>query len=226
MAAARGGDRGRRRAAPHRRREPRRRGAARPRTPRSSSTWACRASTRRCAAARARRARPARGRRGARALAELAGDRPVVMLSTRLRLRRPAATRRSTTTPSAAAARGRRRRASRPRRALGPASPRVVRVPWVYGPAGLLRDLIVGLRIRRYRIVGPGDNLWAMLGADDAAAALVAALDAPPGVYSAAEAGHPDPGRGGRARSARCPGHRRPDRVPPGARRRSRWAAR
>ena len=40
--------------------------------------------------------------------------------------------------------------------ALARSAPRIVRVPWVYGPGGLARDLIVGLRTRRYRIVGPG----------------------------------------------------------------------
>ena len=99
--------------------------------------------------------------------------------------------------------------------ALAPASPRIVRVPWVHGPGGIARDLIVGLRMRRHRLVGPADNLWAMLGADDAAEALVTALGAPPGVYSAAEADIPTQAELVGAICA-VPGHRRPDRVPPG----------
>ena len=158
-----------------------------------------------------RRGRPAAA--AATAVAELAGDRPLVMLSSAFLYgaRRdpatdddPAAGRPPALAAAAAAA----------ERALAPASPRVVRVPWVHGPGGVARDLIVGLRVRRHRIVGPGDNLWSMLGADDAAAALLAALDAPPGVYSAAE---PDIPTQSQVVEAICsvPGHRRPDHVPP-----------
>jgi nucleoside-diphosphate-sugar epimerase len=68
--------------------------------------------------------------------------------------------------------------------------------------------------MRRHRIVGGGDNLWSMLGAEDAAAALVAALGAPPGVYSAAEPEIPTQLDVVRAVCA-VPGHRMPDRVPP-----------
>jgi nucleoside-diphosphate-sugar epimerase len=89
-----------------------------------------------------------------------------------------------------------------------------VRLPWVYGASGLLRDLIVGMRIRRYRIVGIGDNRWALLSADDAAAALVAAASAPPGVYTAAEEPAPTQLDVVDALTA-IPGHPRPDRVPP-----------
>jgi nucleoside-diphosphate-sugar epimerase len=90
---------------------------------------------------------------------------------------------------------------------------RIVRVPWIHGPGGLMRDLIVGLRVRRYRIVGTGGNSWAMLGADDAAAALVAALGAPPGAYSAAEDEIPTQSE---VVGVICgvPGHRHPDHTP------------
>ena len=87
-------------------------------------------------------------------------------------------------------------------------------MPWVHGPGGIARDLVAGLRMRRHRIVGGGDNLWSMLGAEDAAAALVAALGAPPGVYSAAEPEIPTQLDVVRAVCA-VPGHRMPDRVPP-----------
>lgn len=99
-------------------------------------------------------------------------------------------------------------------RALAGPSLRAVRLPWVYGTGGLLRDLIVGLRIRRYRIVGIGENRWALLSAADAAAALVAAASFPPGVYTAAEGHAPTQLEVVDALCA-VPGHPRPDRVPP-----------
>lgn len=68
---------------------------------------------------------------------------------------------------------------------------RVVRLPWAYGPAGFIRDLARGLQMRRVRIVGPGGNRIALVGARDAAAALVAAASAPPGRYGVAEAQAP-----------------------------------
>ncbi|HTI33530.1 MAG TPA: hypothetical protein VL422_07625, partial [Miltoncostaea sp.] len=98
---------------------------------------------------------------------------------------------------------------------LAPLGARVVRVPWVHGPGGILRDLVAGLRMRRHRLVGAGDNFWSMLGHEDAAAALVAALEAPPGVYSAAEAEIPTQLEVVKAACA-VPGHKMPDRVPPG----------
>jgi nucleoside-diphosphate-sugar epimerase len=72
----------------------------------------------------------------------------------------------------------------------------------------------VGLRIRRYRIVGIGENRWALLGAEDAAGALVAAAAAPPGVYTAAEGQAPTQLE---VIDALCalPDIRRPDRVAP-----------
>jgi nucleoside-diphosphate-sugar epimerase len=136
--------------------------------------------------------RPAGARRRARAagsdaatLAGVAGDRPVVMASSGLLYgdrAEPAAD--DDPAPGgpvlarihAAAELG-----------LAGSELRAVRLPWVYGPGGLMRDLIVGLRVRRRRVVGRGDNRWALIGADDAAAALVAAAGAPPGVYTAAE---------------------------------------
>lgn len=157
-----------------------------------------------------RRARPAAD--AAAALADVAGGRPVVMLSSAFAYgdrHDPAADGDPVTAPAAVAA-----AALAAEAALEPVAPRIVRVPWVHGPGGIARDLVAGLRMRRHRIVGGGDNLWSMLGAEDAAAALVAALGAPPGVYSAAEPEIPTQLDVVRAVCA-VPGHRMPDRVPP-----------
>ena len=158
-----------------------------------------------------RRAKPAAA--AARTLAEVAGERPVVMLSSAFAYgdrREPAADDDPVTGPAAIAA-----AALAAERALAPLGPRVVRVPWVHGPGGIARDLIAGLRLRRHRLVGPGDNLWSMIGHEDAADALVAALGAPPGVYSAAEPEIPTQLEVVKAVCA-VPGHRMPDHVPPG----------
>ncbi len=90
---------------------------------------------------------------------------------------------------------------------------RFVRLPWIYGNEGLARDLIVGLRTRRYRIVGPGDNRWGLIGAEDAARALRTAATAPPGPYNAIEAAPTQR----EVIDALCaaPGLRRPDHAPP-----------
>ncbi len=157
-----------------------------------------------------RRARPAAA--AAEALAEVAGGRPVVMLSSAFAYgdrRDPAADDDPVTAPAAIAAAPLAAEA-----ALDPDTTRVVRVPWVHGTGGIALDLVAGLRMRRHRMVGSGDNLWSMLGAEDAAAALIAALGAPPGVYSAAEADIPTQLDVVKAICA-VPGHRMPDRVPP-----------
>jgi nucleoside-diphosphate-sugar epimerase len=164
------------------------------------------------------RARAARRRAGpageaAAAVGELAGDRPVVMLSSGLLYgdrATPAADDDPGVRPAAAAS-----AAGAAEAALSGRDLRVVRVPWVIGPGGLARDLIVGLRIGKYRIVGTGENRWSLLCAEDAADALLAALAAPPGLYSAAEA---DVTTQEELVNLVCtvPGHRRPDRLPPG----------
>ena len=157
-----------------------------------------------------RRAKPAA--QVAAAVADLAGERPVVMLSSAFAYgdrREPAADDDPAGAPAAVAA-----AALAAEAALAPLAPRIVRVPWVHGPGGIARDLVAGLRIRRHRIVGAGDNLWSMLGDEDAAGALVAALAAPPGVYSAAEPAIPTQFEVVQAICA-VPGHRMPDRVPP-----------
>ncbi len=150
---------------------------------------------------------------GARALGELAGDRPVVMLSSAfVYAPRPA--------PAADddPAGGHVALAAAPRaaeEALAGPGLRVVRVPWLHGDAGLLRDLVTALRARRFRFVGAADNPWAMISPADTAAALVAAAGAPPGVYSAAEEAIPTQRE---VVEAICtvPGHRLPDRAPAG----------
>jgi nucleoside-diphosphate-sugar epimerase len=159
-----------------------------------------------------RRARAAAA--GARALAAVVGDRPVVVGSSGLAYGdRPAGPAVDDDPvpprpPAVALA------ALAAERALEGPGLRAVRLPWVYGPSGLMRDLIVGLRIRRYRIVGVGENRWALLGAGDAAAALVAAAAAPPGVYTAAEGRAPTQLEVVDALAA-LPDIKRPDRVAP-----------
>ena len=136
--------------------------------------------------------RPVGARRRARAagsdaasLASIAGDRPVVLASSGLRYgdrAEPAVD----DDPAPGGPVLARVAAAAEQGLAGPAL-RAVRLPWVYGPGGLMRELIVGLRVRRRRVVGRGDNRWALIGAEDAAAALVAAAGAPPGVYTAAD---------------------------------------
>lgn len=162
---------------------------------------------------RAARRRAAPAARGAEALRSLADGRPIVMLSTGLAYgdRESAAVDDDPipSPPALAAA------AVAAEGALAGSGARIVRVPWVYGPGGLARDLIVGLRTRKFRIVGPGRNHWALLHADDAADALLAVRDLPAGVYSAAEADVPTQSEVVKAVCV-VPGHPVPDHLPPG----------
>jgi sugar (pentulose or hexulose) kinase len=48
-----------------------------------------------------------------------------------------------------------------------------------------------GLQMRRFRVVGSGDNPIAVIGARDAAAAIIAASLAPEGTYTVAEESMP-----------------------------------
>jgi nucleoside-diphosphate-sugar epimerase len=141
------------------------------------------------------------------------GDRPLVVVSTALawgdRTDGPAGEddperRLSLALPALAA-----------ERALAHPGLRVVRLPWVYGDGGLLHQVGWALAHGRYRVVGPGDNRWALISAEDAAAALILAADADPGVYAVAE---PDAPTQGAVVAAFCsrPGVRRPDHVPVG----------
>jgi nucleoside-diphosphate-sugar epimerase len=89
----------------------------------------------------------------------------------------------------------------------------VVRLPFVYGPGGLLGDVAIGLDRRRFRIVGPGDNRWALVSDTDAARALLAAHVAP-GTWWAEEPDHPTEAE---VVHVICAGRgaRRPDHLPP-----------
>ena len=161
---------------------------------------------------RAARRRASAAAEGARAVADLAAGRPVVMLSTAFAYgdrRTPAVDHDAAAggPPAVAAA------ALAAEEVLAPAA-RVVRVPWVYGSSGLVHDVVTGLRMRRHRTVGPGDNAWALLSAEDAAAALMAAVELPPGVYSAAEEDVPTQDAVVAAVCAAI-GAPRPDHVPP-----------
>ena len=59
----------------------------------------------------------------------------------------------------------------------------VLRYGLLYGP-GASEDWLELLRKRRMPIVGAGGGIWSMTHVDDAAAAAVAALTGPPGVYN------------------------------------------
>jgi len=163
---------------------------------------------------RGARRRAAAARAGAEALARIAGGRPVVAASSGLVYGD-----RSEPAVDDDPAPGGPALAAVPlaaEAALAGTGLRAVRLPWVYGPGGgLVRDLIVGLRMRRYRVVGPGDNRWSLLSAEDAAAALVAAASAPPGAYTAAEDDIPTQLEVVHAICS-VPGHPRPDHAPPG----------
>jgi nucleoside-diphosphate-sugar epimerase len=80
---------------------------------------------------------------------------------------------------------------------------------------GLMRALVMGLRMRRLRMVGAGANRWSLLSADDAAAALRAALALPAGAYVAGEEEAPTQAELIGAICAAVPGLRRPDLVSP-----------
>ena len=71
------------------------------------------------------------------------------------------------------------------------ADARVVRLPWAYGSSGFIKDVARGLSLQRIRVVGPGTNRIQLIGARDAAMALIAAATAPPGAYAVAEEGAP-----------------------------------
>ncbi len=95
----------------------------------------------------------------------------------------------------------------------GPAT-RVVRLPWAYGPQGFLCDISRGLQMRRFRMVGPAVNHIAVVGARDAADALLAAASAPAGTYTLAEV---EPPTQEQLVNHIClsRGAPRPDRLPP-----------
>ena len=141
---------------------------------------------------------------GAAAIRAVVGSRPVVMASSALGWGDAATGRGLALARPALAA----------ERALAGPELRVVRLPWVYGDGGPIRAFALALRAGRFRIVGPGDNRWALVAADDAARALLAAADAPAGTYAAAE---PHPPTQLEVVAALCAGAsaRRPDHLPP-----------
>lgn len=57
----------------------------------------------------------------------------------------------------------------------------------LYGPSGASTDLVEALRTRKSPIVGAGTNYVSSVHADDAAAAVVAALATPSGIYNIAD---------------------------------------
>jgi nucleoside-diphosphate-sugar epimerase len=69
------------------------------------------------------------------------------------------------------------------------------------------------LRARRLPIVGAGNAVWSMLHVEDAAAAAVAALTAPPGVYNVVD-DEPAPVREILTELAALSGSKPPMRVP------------
>ncbi len=150
-------------------------------------------------------------RKGSEALADIAAERPVVALSSGLVYGAHDAPIDDDAPPSPLAFA---RAAATSERALGDTHARVLRPGWVYGSSGLMGFVVPALRMRRYRIVGRGDNLWPLLSADDAAAALLRLVDAEPGVYQASEHAERPPTQNDVV-DALCAGDlRKPDRVP------------
>jgi nucleoside-diphosphate-sugar epimerase len=98
--------------------------------------------------------------------------------------------------------------------ALADSELRVVRLGWVYGSEGVMYDLLCALRERRLRVMGPGENRWALISAADAVEALLAASAGDPGAYCAAE---PDAPTQAEVIYGVCDatGLRRPDHLPP-----------
>ena len=98
--------------------------------------------------------------------------------------------------------------------ALRGSDARIVRLPWAYGPSGFICDMSRGLQMRRFRMVGPATNRIALIGARDAARALIAAAAAPPGTYAVAE---PDPPTQMELVHHLCAARKapRPDHLPP-----------
>jgi len=99
-------------------------------------------------------------------------------------------------------------------RAFDPEATRVLRTGWVYGDGGVFAMLVLALAARRHRIVGPGDNLWSLVSAEDAANALVRLASLPAGVYHASESDERPPTQDDVVDALCKGGLRRPDRAP------------
>jgi nucleoside-diphosphate-sugar epimerase len=91
---------------------------------------------------------------------------------------------------------------------------RAVRLGWTYGAGGRFSELVAAVSRRQYRIVGDGRNRLPLISARDAARAMRAAAQAPPGVYAACEPGPPTQEEIIHHICATL-GVPRPDRVPP-----------
>lgn len=153
----------------------------------------------------------ARARQDAAAIAEIVGDRALVLASSGLVYgdhEGPA----PESAPLAPLALG--RPALAVEEALAAHSPRVVRLPWVYGAGGLAEALVNGLRTRRWRTVGSGANRWSLISVADAVAALRLAPALAPGAWNAAEEDAPTQSDVVAHLCARVKDLRRPDHVP------------
>lgn len=150
-------------------------------------------------------------RKGAEIVAEVAGERPIVALSSALVYGSSAS---PTEDDAPAKPLAFSRAAAASEAALAGADLKVLRAGWVYGPDGLMGFVLPALRMRRYRVVGSGDNLWPMLSAEDAADALLRLADAEPGVYQASEHDGRPPTQNEVVEALCSAGLRKPDRVP------------
>jgi len=92
----------------------------------------------------------------------------------------------------------------------------VLRYGYFYGPGSAIAadgSMVADLRRRRLPVVGSGQGVWSFVHLDDAAAATVAALDAPAGVYNVVD-DDPAPVARWLPALAQATGAPRPIRVP------------
>jgi nucleoside-diphosphate-sugar epimerase len=92
----------------------------------------------------------------------------------------------------------------------------VLRYGYFYGPGSAIASdgsIVTDLRRRRMPLVGSGAGVWSFVHVDDAAAATVLALDAPPGVYNVVD-DEPAPVAEWLPVLAKAAGAPRPMRVP------------
>jgi 2-alkyl-3-oxoalkanoate reductase len=92
----------------------------------------------------------------------------------------------------------------------------VLRYGYFYGPGSAIApdgSIVADLRRRRMPVVGSGAGVWSFVHVDDAAAATVLALGAPPGVYNVVD-DDPAPVAEWLPALAQAAGAPRPMRVP------------